>query len=298
MSLQAIRFDEVPIGTPLPWSIYDREGHLLFERGRAVISRQLLVKRGKGGIYVDLDASLEALQTMQGFTVEVESLDRPGHEMFPPAGIQPQIWDRLQMRLPSRDPDKFLFTRLVGYVRGVSILVTVPREDDHWTAVAEGDEVEVRTLTGNHIYLFRTEVLRLSMIPTHYLHLRYPDNVQQQQLRRSPWAKVNISFSAAHVDGRHGEGFITNLSCSGAHLVLQGDGCSEGDVLRLSFPVDSGELSTSLELEAVVRRVAKGQEKEEEGLLECGVEFRNLGPGDNLWLKCLVYQRISEGYLT
>lgn len=298
MSLQAIPFNEVPIGIPLPWPIYDREGHLLFERGREVISRQLLEKRGKGGVYVDLDASVEALQTMAGFTVPVESGERPAGDMFPPAGIQPQIWDRLQMRLPSRDPDKFLFTRLVGYVRGVSILVTVPRENEHWAAIAEGDEVEVRTLTGNNIYLFRTEVLRVSLIPTHYLHLRYPEKVQQQQLRRSPWAKVNLSFSATHADGRRGEGFVTNLSCCGGHLVMQGDLGGEGDVLRLAFPVASGELATQLELEALVRRVAKGQEEGADGLLEYGVEFRNLNPSDTLWLKCLVYQRISEGYLT
>jgi c-di-GMP-binding flagellar brake protein YcgR len=298
MSLQPIPFDEVPIGTPLPWPVYDREGHLLFERGRAVISRQLLEKRGKGGVFVDLDASVEALQTMAGFTEPVEARERPGSEMFPPAGIQPQIWDRMQMRLPSREAQKYLFTRLVGYVQGVSILVTLPREDEHWVAVTEGDEVEVRTLTGNNIYVFRSEVLRVSLMPSPYLHLRYPEKVQHQQLRRAPWAKVSLPVVAHRGDGTRGEGFITNLSACGGHLVMHGDLGQEGEVLRLAFQASNGELMTELVLEAVVRRAARSQEEGEEGLLEYGVEFRHLNPSDNLWLKCMVYQRISEGFLT
>lgn len=298
MSLQPIPFDEIPIGTPLPWDVYDRQGRLLFERGRAVISRQLLEKRGKGGVFADLDASVEALKTMAGFSEAVEPHEHPGRVMFPPSGIQPQIWDRMQMRLPGRDASKFLFTRLIGYARGVSVLVTVPREDDHWAAVAEGDPVEVRTLTGNNIYLFSTEVLRVSMIPTHYLHLRYPERVLHQQVRRAPWAKVSLPVVVKRGDGSGGDGFITNLSACGGHLVMHSDVGSAGDTLRLSFPVANGELNTDLTLEAVVRRSARSQEEGQEGLLEYGVEFRNLTPSDTLWLKCLVYQRISEGDLT
>jgi len=299
MSLQPIPFDEVPIGTPLPWAVYDREGQLLFERGRAVISRQLLEKRGKGGVFVDLDASVEALQTMAGFTEPVEARERPAIEMFPPAGIQPQIWDRMQMRLLSREGQKYLFTRLVGYVHGVSILVTLPREDEHWAAVAEGDELEVRTLTGNNIYVFRSEVLRVSLMPAPYLHLRYPEKVLHQQLRRAPWAKVSLPVAAHRGDGVRCEGFITNLSASGAHLVMHGDLGQKGEVLRLAFQAANGEeLVTELMLEAVVRRVARSQEAGEEGLLEYGVEFRELTPSDTLWLKCMVYQRIPGGFLT
>lgn len=298
MSLQPIPFDEVPIGTPLPWPVYDRAGHLLFERGRAVISRQLLEKRGKGGVFVDLDASPEALQTMAGFTEPVEARERPTAEMFPPAGIQPQIWDRMQMRLPSREAQKYLFTRLVGYVHGVSILVTLPRQDEHWAAVAEGDEVEVRTLTGNNIYVFRSEVLRVSLIPSAYLHLRYPDKVLRQQLRRSPWAKTSLPVTVRREGGGNEEGHITNLSASGGHLVMHGDLGEEGTALRLAFQASNGDLMTELALEAVVRRKARSREAGEEALLEYGVEFRHLTPSDTLWLKCVVYQRISEGFLT
>jgi c-di-GMP-binding flagellar brake protein YcgR len=293
MSLQDLATDEIPVGSPLPWAVYDRDGRLLFDRGQVVPSRQVLDGHAGGGLLADLDASVEALKTMDGQAEPAEPDERPTAELFPPAGVKPQIWDRVQIRLPDGDGKKVLYSHLVGYVRGTTILLTLPREGEHWVSVQEGATVEVRNLTGNHIYVFRSEVLRVSLDGVPYMHLRYPAKVMRQQLRRAPWAKTSLAVAITAADGHRADGHITNLSSSGAHLAAHSRLGKAGDALRLAFRAECGESAAELELEAVIRR-----EGGEEGLLEYGVEFRGVSEDEALWLKCMVYERIAEGYLT
>lgn len=38
MNLQPLTVEEIPIGTPLLWQIYDRNGYALFARGESIMS--------------------------------------------------------------------------------------------------------------------------------------------------------------------------------------------------------------------------------------------------------------------
>ncbi|MGD9786816.1 MAG: flagellar brake protein [Sulfuricellaceae bacterium] len=295
MSLQDIDIDEIPLGKPLPWAIYDRGGRLLFDRGQVLPGREALAGHAGGGLLADLDASVEALKTMTGMAVPAEADERPTEELFPPGGVKPQIWDRVQIRLPGTARGKILYSHLIGYVKGTTILLTLPRDGEHWVSVPEGEMVEVRNLTGNHIYVFRSEVLRVSLGGVPYMHLRYPLQVQRQQLRRAPWAKTSLAVTVTAADGHRAEGHITNLSSSGAHLAAYSRLGGKDDALRLAFRVECGAATAELELGAVIRREAEGSEA---GLLEYGVEFQGLAEETVLWLKCMVYERIAEGYLT
>lgn len=296
MSLQDLDIDEIPLGKPLPWAIYDRGGRMLFDRGQVLPSRQVLDEHASNGLLADLDASVEALKTMAGMAVPAEPDERPTEELFPPGGVKPQIWDRVQIRLLGTDGGKIMYSHLIGYVKGTTIILTLPREGEHWVSVPEGEVVEVRNLTGNHIYVFRSEVLRVSLGGVPYMHLRYPSQVQRQQLRRAPWAKTNLPVAVTAKDGHRAEGHITNLSSSGAHLTAYSSLGNKDDVLRLAFRVECGTSTAELELGAVIRReVGEGGAG---GLLEYGVEFQGLSDEEALWLKCMVYERIAEGYLT
>jgi hypothetical protein len=75
----------------------------------------------------------------------------------------------------------------------------------------------------------------------------------------------------------------------------------QGEALSLVFTVGIDELKNPLELDVEIRRVrclnqpANGSRAR--AMIEHGVEFRQLAPEATLWLKCLVFQRIAEGYL-
>lgn len=218
----------------------------------------------------------------------------PGAERFPPSGVKPQIWERVQLRRLNRDTKTRHQARLIGYIKGQSILVTMPMAEGNWIILSEGEPLEVRMLIGRDICVFQTGVQRLCIAPTHYLHLNYPDTMGRQRLRQAPWAKVNLVGTVAGTDGVSEPAYITNLSTAGARLQLPRPAGETGGRIRLSFQVALEELKGDLALDAVIRHVRPAPANEE--MLEYGIAFENLRPEDALWLKGLVYQRIAEGY--
>ncbi len=215
-------------------------------------------------------------------------------ERFPPRGVKPQMWGRVQLRRLDRDTKTLHQARLIGYIKDDSILVTVPLNGGDRVVLAEGDPVEVRMLSGKNIYVFQTEVQRVCIAPTHYVHLTYPSAMGRQKLRQAPWARVNLVGTASGDSGASEPAYITNLSTTGAQVHLPRPIGDKGARVRLSVQVTVEELSSELALDAVVRHVRAAAANEE--ILEYGVAFENLRPEDALWLKALVYQRIAEGY--
>ncbi len=214
--------------------------------------------------------------------------DASGVEPFPPQGVKPQVGDRMQLRALA-DGANYV-ARLVGYIRGRTLIATLPKG----ARLREGDELEVRTLTGRHIFMFRTTITRVAHLPAPYLHLAYPRAVQRQRLRSSPWASMNLEVAARTADGREEPALLANLSGSGAQLVTERDLGKEGETLDLSFPVRVAELTERMNLKAVVRRarpVGQG------GVMRYGVEFLEPGETDRLWLRAMVYARLAEGYV-
>jgi c-di-GMP-binding flagellar brake protein YcgR len=294
MSLQPITADAIPLGEPLPWAVFDGDGHRLYEPGDIVSDRLPLEDRL---LFVDMEASPEVLRTLSSLADKKVERDLPVEELFPPSGIKPQVWDRFQVRLPSSG-DKFLIVHLIGYVQDHVLLITPPRNGGT-VAVREGDRVALRALTGSNIYTFESEVLRLAQIPAPHLHLRFPAKVMRQRLRRAPWARVSLTARVSAANGAPVDGVLSNLSACGAHVSVHEEVGGKGDVLRLDFELECGTLPPRrLSLEATVRHKARIRLAGGAGeMLEYGVEFLTVPEKNLIWLKCVVYQRIAEGFL-
>jgi hypothetical protein len=200
----------------------------------------------------------------------------------------------VQLRRLDRDTRALHQARLIGYIKDESILVSTPVTGGDRVVLSESEPVEVRMLSGKNIYVFQSEVQRVCVAPTHYLHLSYPAAMGRQKLRQAPWARVSLVGTAAGADGATEPAYITNLSTTGAQIHLPHPIGDKGARMRLSVQVTVEELSSELALDAVVRHVRPAPANEE--ILEYGVAFENLRAEDALWLKALVYQRIAEGY--
>jgi hypothetical protein len=221
--------------------------------------------------------------------------DQPRIEDFPPAGIKPQIGERLQLRLQGGGSLDYVTAQLIGYIRGRSILVSAPEAAEQRAGMTEGRQVEVRMLTGGNIYAFQTGIQRLCVSPMHYLHLDWPLGVRVQELRKSPWARVDLAASVALPGQAEEYAHIRNLSPDGAQFEAPAAVGAVGDALRLSFHVDIDGQRSALALSATIQHVHPPRKAE--GMREYGVEFRDLQPQEALLLRCLVYQRIAAGFL-
>jgi hypothetical protein len=294
MNLQPLAIEDIPIGVPLPWRIFDPYGYTVFARGEIVADRKSLEHLLAEGLLRDVDALPEAKEAPDWQEIK----DLPPGKLFPPQGIKPQVWERLQVRLLGRDAQVHYPVRLIGYIKDRSILITTPEAAGQHIDMVEDEMVEVRMLTGGNIYVFQTAIQRLCVSPVHYLHLEYPARVRIQALRRSPWARVDLAASVADPRGREEFAHIVNLSPDGAQLHVPVAMGAPGDILRLTFRAGIDEMKTSLALDAAIRHVRPVRPTADEGrtVWEHGVAFAQVPAETALWLRCLVYQRIAEGH--
>ena len=271
----SIAIEDVPIGKPLPWDLYDSSDSVVLTKGQIVASREQI--ENMGGLHWILE----------------EAVGAEPQAAFPPLGIKPQVGERLQFRFLNRSSPHYS-ARLIGYIANQSVLVTVPIVNGIPLILNDGDQIEVRMVTGSNIYIFKTAIQRLCVSPIHYMHLDYPAVMRAQKLRKSPRARASLGATATNAKGEQKGAKIVNLSPNGAqlHTTLAAEA---GDSLHIDLPVEMDELKTTLNLEATV--VNKSGLKGLENLNAYGISFNNAGTDNALWLQALVYRHIAEGGL-
>lgn len=291
MNLEPVAITEIPIGRPLPWQIYDRDGYVLFARGEVIASRQLLESWLADGLFRDVDHLLEGEEAAW---VEFKGL--PPGKMFPPHGVRPQVWERVQLRLLGTDIQTCYYAHLIGYIKDQSILVTTPIAHGQRIIMADGERLEVRMLTGRNIVVFQSEVMRVCVSPSFYMHLQYPSMVRMQKLRSVPRARMSITATVTSEEGVEEIAQIIDLSSEGAQVNIPRNVGGKGQFLRISFQARVDELKTTLTLKGLIQHARPARPGLESGpeTLEYGIAFPSASASDRLWLKCVVYQHIAE----
>ncbi len=293
MNLQPVPIEDIPLGKPLPWRLYDRNGYIVFARGEMAISREQLEHLLPAGLLRDADAKPQTYET--GDWTEFGEPATVGG--FPPPGIKPQVGEHIQLRLIDPKPQPYHSVHLIGYVKNLSIVVTRPMSAAAPFIPVEGKPVEVRMVTGNNIYAFQSLIQRLCISPINYMHLDYPTEVRVQKLRKSPWVRMSLGVIVTDAQGAHEAARLVNLSPDGAQFHAPPTLGKPGDALRISFHAVLDELKTTLNIDATILHAEQTAPEAEDNLLEYGVAFRDVTAEDALWLKGLVYRHIADGYL-
>lgn len=285
MNFQPVSIESIPLGRPLPWRIYDRNAYIVFARGEIVSSRDQLDALLPGGLLRDIDAP------SQGKSDWNEFRETAPIGLFPPRGIKPQIGEPVQLLLPNQVPHQYYTVHLIGYIKNQSVLLTRPAD----FVPPEGGLVEVRMVTGSHIYAFRSAVQRFCISPAPYMHLDFPREVRLQKLRKSPWARVNLGVTVTDAQGGHEAAKLVNLSADGGLLHASQSLGLPGEKLQLAIHVDMDELKSTLNLSALILHKNPDAQPLESNLQEYGLRFDAVSAGDALWLKALIYRQIASG---
>ncbi len=85
------------------------------------------------------------------------------------------VGDRLQIECTARTGVRRAFVRVVGYMDGVSLLVSTPVAGGRRVELVENDPVIVRVFSRESAFAFRASVLRACRLPFDYVHLSFPD---------------------------------------------------------------------------------------------------------------------------
>jgi hypothetical protein len=120
MNLQPVPIEDIPLGAPLPWRLYDRNGYIVFARGEMVASREQLESLLAASLLRDMDAPPQTHEKGELAELgEIAPLDT-----FPPAGIKPQIGERIQLRLLDQPSQSYYSATLIGYLSAVGAIST------------------------------------------------------------------------------------------------------------------------------------------------------------------------------
>jgi c-di-GMP-binding flagellar brake protein YcgR len=211
-----------------------------------------------------------------------------------------QVGEQLQLQTRDGNDDRRLQVRLVGYLPGASLLVTTPKVGDKVMIMREGQPFIVRMMIGNRIVGFATTVLRTCSRPFPYLHLSYPEDMEQITVRKSQRVRVKLFASVKNdnPDYRFSKphpATVVDLSIEGALVVSAEQLGDEGDRISLNCAFKVGSAEKLLALPAVIRNVhVESSDEYGEGSYYHGMEFMLDGLQDTFALHGFVYEQIVK----
>jgi c-di-GMP-binding flagellar brake protein YcgR len=298
MSLISVAREELIVGQPVKWALYDQEHKVLLDKGTVIAdSSQLNVLLERKplrelalGTGQDKAASQRLAAVEQGKTETAFSF----------LDMKLKVGDRIQIQPPaSMGPDRYI-VKLIGYVENLSVLVTPPLANGMRVPVRDGDNIVARVFTSQTAFAFNCSIDKVSKIPFDYLHLSYPTVVQGAIIRKSARIRTNIIASialasAAPTDDKL-SAIIINLSADGALVSTRAPLDKRSPQIVLSFRINLHDVDAHLNIKAIIRNVQVDETKDDGDPLKYqhGVQFLHTQPTDNMILQSLIYQQMIE----
>jgi len=227
----------------------------------------------------------------------VTDLDRSKISNCSFEATQLQVGERLQLEFVGDSSRSHYYTTLIGFVPGHSVLVRTPLVQNLPIPVPEGANVVVRAFAGRHAFTLESRIDRVCRSPYPYIHLAYPAQVQQTQIRGALRVRIALPGTAAsstdQADAAPRAVVLSDLSVSGAQLEadLSLGEPSEKFGLAFKFVVQPNnyevKLATSAQVQSV-RKIKKGKGPEE--LFSHGVRFNKLHATEALLLQSYIQQ--------
>jgi hypothetical protein len=303
MSLIPLEKDEIEIGKPLPWTIFDPQHNRLAVEGDVIKTKDHL------SLLLDSNPCRELTWESGGDEGDADELsteeittagkrDSAKQTSFPFEAMNLKVGDRLQIQPPAQLSMERFVVKLIGYLSNTSLLVTSPIDTNGLRLqLIEGEKLVVRIFSSQNAFGFASTIEKICKIPFDYLHLSFPAEVQGMVIRKAPRVKTRII--AAVVIGGQAESasaIISNLSANGALLDAKRNLAEKGDSIKLSFRVNLHNIDAYLTVNAAVRAVFSDEAVDNSGavLIHHGLEFVDLQPNDSVILQSMIYQQMIE----
>jgi c-di-GMP-binding flagellar brake protein YcgR len=288
MARTVVKSSDLLVDRPVEWNIYDPDGNLLFAKG-SVIDAEAKANLLKRGALRDIDAEMNKLSgTHPGLQTT-----RPDQ---PVKGIRLLLSDTAVRPGAALNLDRDLdgsrvMARLIGYLKGRSIVITVPVDEQGQVFLKEGETVQAKIFSGKHILAFNASVLAVVLKPFPHIHLSYPPEVTGVVVRRSERTEVRL-IAAVDIGNEQVPGIVTDLSIGGLSLVSRSPLIRVGAELVVNFKLMLADCPFLVKLRGVVRAVRAQQSDVLEGATAYGVQFRELSAEDVLIIDLFVSQQL------
>lgn len=293
--LVPVKKTEIEMGRPLPWAVYDADHVLLLNRGVVVSSAHQIEVLVEKGLFREnsrrpstADALRAAREKRDGDMVAETSEAQDALKLMP--------GDVLHLQSMVEGQNDRYTVRVIGMMRGKSVLVSAPALEGKLIFVRDGQPFLIRAFSGQSVYAFKARVLKVQHTPFSYLHLSYPDSVQVMRIRKAMRAPAQlIAAISDHEGGKSlGAGRIVDISVGGARLHLGRDLAIASQALHVSFKILLDEHEEYISTPAVVRSIAEEEDDGGARVRAVGLQFDALLPQQRLAIMNLVYQHMLK----
>ncbi|WP_291992227.1 flagellar brake protein [Candidatus Accumulibacter sp. ACC003] len=286
--------DDIVLGKPLPWAVFDRQRKLVLAPGSVVTGPSQLDALLLQGLCRERPPTMAAADSRrERRETGAAASEAAGERAVPLDDIKLGIGDPFQIQTQGERAEARYYVKLIGYLKGKSVLVTLPEVDGRLCLVREGQAFVVRFFAGQSAYAFTASVLRSSSIPFPHMHLSYPAQVRGLVVRTGERVAVRIICAIVmREDTRtvNAAGVLTNLSVSGALLSAKQPLGKTGELLSIKFRVDIREIAFFAAVDATIRSVSR----DDSGEFLHGVQFAGLPNEVAIAMTAFVYQKLAE----
>jgi c-di-GMP-binding flagellar brake protein YcgR len=300
--LSPLHRNDVMIGQPLPWPVYDRSRKLLLQKGAVLESMSQIERLIETGLLrpaeelttggynpIPEDGGEEA----PSFAAAAKFSDTgtPGVTI---ANAKFEVGMAVQLSTDGF-PDERNVVKLVGFLDKQSIIVTHPLKDGAIVYIKEGKEYHCRAFQKRNAYSFNTVVLKSQLAPFPYLHLSYPAKVKLMQVRKSSRIPVEI-IAAVGLKGRLARVpcLIRDLSLSGMLIQSTEQLGEKESILSVAFRLAIDATPTLFDLDLIVRNNMTGDNDKNKGRYRAGCEFEQMDPELRRMLELYIYREIAQ----
>jgi c-di-GMP-binding flagellar brake protein YcgR len=212
-----------------------------------------------------------------------------------------QIGEPIQLQPHDGEDGRRLQVKVIGYLPGHSLLVTTPRIKDKVMIIREGQPFVVRLMAGNRIVGFASTVLRSCARPYPYLHLSYPEEMQQIVVRKAQRVRVKLFASLRNENPvykteKPRSATLVDISTTGALATSAEQLGAVGDAVVLTGVFTIGGTDKLLSIPATLRNVQVGNSEADvaEGSFHHGLEFDLKDQDAFFALHGFVYEQIVK----
>lgn len=283
--------DQIIVGSPLPFSIFSSEGHLLLAAGRIVENehvKQLLIEQG-----VSRSSSYREVVKRD----DVPTLNEPYREGVLTALKKDygstSVGRRFAVTMAPNETHEAYNAWVVG-VTEHSILVTAPLlANGSLVAVTPGQVWLCRTFQVTSVFRFFAKVLKVAFEPYPHLHIEVPRQVEKRKIRGRPRASV---FLNGTIDSNNGTRSSLTAPCVFVDLSIGGGRVAMDDTLRLqsgqtvrfALKIAVIDFTFDLKLKATVVGCFGNSDGRHPQVIFYGVKFEALNETQSLVLQAFV----------
>ncbi len=296
--LVPLRPQELVVGEPTPYAIFDADNQLLLSAGQIIHTEKQLETLNKLGMFrnpawrgVRVAGAVGGAKVRSNTPPTERAIAKPAPSKRHLAQFKLPPGSALHIQLSVDPLNHSESVKLIGWVDKMGVLISALNAHGAVLPYREGQSIKAKTIAGKDVISFDAVIEKVCFSPFPYLHLSWPDTLQIRQLRNSLRVSTHLIASISG-DGIHSTpAKITNLSASGAML--------EGNNLQLEI---DQEISMALRLHAAgidhtmsIRAIVKNQKSVmPNNEIQYGLEFIPLATAERLVLEHYIFSTILE----